>query len=260
MDNIKCDLCDKIFKRKENLEYHKTKNACKKREYKCKICNKLFATKSGMYRHMRESCKVKKEDDKHKIELYEKLVALTKEVDDIKKLVGTKTVTNNIKNNILIENVNNGTVITNNIMLVGYGKEDMTKLNRSELIKALQNGFYSTIKLTEALHFNPKYPEYHNIYISNIKDKYAMMYDGVNWTLTMKDELINRIYDDKKNYIEENFDEFIESLTVSRKNALERWLNLGDDDDKINEIKEQLKLLLYNKRKISIDTQSTIKP
>jgi hypothetical protein len=30
-----------------------------------------------------------------------------------------------------------------------------------------------------------------------------MMFDGNDWNLTMKDELINKIYDDKKNYNEE---------------------------------------------------------
>ena len=33
------------------------------------------------------------------------------------------------------------------------------------------------------------------------------MFDGENWNLMMKDELINKIYDDKKNYIEENIDD-----------------------------------------------------
>jgi hypothetical protein len=32
-----------------------------------------------------------------------------------------------------------------------------------------------------------------------MKDDYATMYDGDNWVLTMKYDLINRIYDDKKN-------------------------------------------------------------
>ena len=50
--------------------------------------------------------------------------------------------------------------------------------------------------------FNPDYPEYHNVYISSMKDKYAMMYDGHNWNLVMKKDLIDKIYDDNKNYIE----------------------------------------------------------
>lgn len=35
--------------------------------------------------------------------------------------------------------------------------------------------FNSTLKLTDTIHFNPKHPEYHNIYIPSMKDKYAMV-------------------------------------------------------------------------------------
>lgn len=87
-----------------------------------------------------------------------------------------------------------------------------------------------------------------------MKDKYAMMFDGKDWNLTTKDDLINKIYDDKKNYIEENIDEFVDSLTISRKRALERWLETDDSDDKILQIKDQIKLLLYNKREVPLKT------
>jgi hypothetical protein len=146
--------------------------------------------------------------------------------------------------------VNNNVV--NNVTLVGYGNEDISKIDKQDMLKVLRNGYNSTIKLTETLHFNPKYPEYHNIYISNIKDKYAMMYDGNIWTLTMKEELINKIYDDKKNYIEENLEDFVDSLSTSRKNALARWLETDDDDRKISEIKNNIKLLLYNMKQIPL--------
>lgn len=66
-----------------------------------------------------------------------------------------------------------------------------------------------------------------------------MMYDGENWGLTMKEELIDKIYDDKKNYIEENLEKFLDSLTVSQKNALNRWLNTDDGDKKIKSIKTE---------------------
>lgn len=49
-------------------------------------------------------------------------------------------------------------------------------------------------------------------------------------------------------------------MTVSRKKALERWLGMDDDDDnKITEIKEQIKMLLYNKRNIPIKTIDNVK-
>jgi len=137
--------------------------------------------------------------------------------------------------------------------LIGYGKEDFAKIDRQDILKSLKKGFYSTLQLTEAVHFNPKYPEYHNVYISNIRDKYAMMYDGKDWTLTRKTELIDRLYEDKKNYIENNMEDFIDSLSTSQKNALERWLNVDDTHDRIKEIKDMIKLLLYNKRDLIVD-------
>jgi hypothetical protein len=216
---------------------------------------------------MKKSCAMKKQRESEKIAILEDLIRhekcnevmvelekaniiLRKKVEMNEKCI---TNTNNIGRDM---NTNNG--IINNITLVAYGSEDMSKLDKNELLKILKQGYNSTLKLTEVVHFNPKYPEYHNIYITNMKDKYAMIYDGENWTLTMKDELINRIYDDKKNYIEDNLEEFVESLTVSQRRALERWTNTDDQDKKIREIKDRIKLLLYNYKQIPIATQNKI--
>jgi hypothetical protein len=134
----------------------------------------------------------------------------------------------------------------------------MSKIDGGEMLKVLRKGYDSSLRLTETIHFNPKYPEYHNIYITNMKDKYAMMYDGKSWGLTIKEDLINRIYDDKRHYIEENMDDFIDSLSNSQKRSLDRWANTDDEDKKIKMIKERIKLLLYNSRNVPINTQKSI--
>ena len=259
-----CESCGKIFYRKTHLEYHANNDACKKREYECKYCNKGFTTSANMYRHMKHSCKIKQQNDTEKENILDRLLYLEnankelaetskKEIYQLKKEnIGLKKKVNKlakvINNNPRTTNINRGTI--NNIILVGYGKEDISKIDRNEVIKALRNGFNSSVKLTETLHFNPKYPQYHNVYISNMKDKYAMAYDGKEWNLTIKEDIINKIYDDKKNYIEENLDDFVKSLSSSRKNALDRWLETNDEDEKITKIKNEIKLLLYNKRNL----------
>lgn len=265
MDKYICESCDKTFMRKENLDYHVNNKSCKERNYNCKICGKAFASKSSMYRHVRENCKIKKQNEEEKNIIYERLLKLEEDSKKLKerdkeilllkkemKMIKTNMKSSGNVNNGII-NVNNGTVV-NNITLVGYGNEDMSKLDKTDMLKVLRKGYHSTLELTEALHFNPKYPEYHNIYISNIKDKYAMMYDGTSWTLTMKNDLIDKIYDDKKNYIEENFDDFLASLSLSRRKALERWLETDEDDKKVSEIKDGIKLLLYNKKHMAIQS------
>ncbi|VBB17734.1 hypothetical protein YASMINEVIRUS_197 [Yasminevirus sp. GU-2018] len=288
MTSYKCEACKKVFKRQSNLEYHVTNKVCVGRiieedssddtkSHKCKFCNKKFTTATSMYRHINHTCKIKKKDDDEREQIYERLLKfeesnnermkklekenaqLKKEVTILKKNVKTSKVVNTVNNGNM--NINKGVInnTTNQIILVGYGQEDLSKLDKSQLIKILQNGYNSTVKLTEAVHFNPKYPEYHNIYISNMRDKYAMMFDGNKWTLTMKEDLINQIYEDKKNYIEENLEIFLDSLTVSRKKALDRWLETDDEDEKISRIKSEIKLLLYNKRNLILDKDVDVK-
>jgi hypothetical protein len=70
-------------------------------------------------------------------------------------------------------------------------------------------------------------------------------------------ELVDEIYDNKKEYIEENVEEFYDSMTKSQKNALNRWLTADENNDKkIENIKEKIKLLLYNKRHIPLHTKN----
>ena len=63
--------------------------------------------------------------------------------------------------------------------------------------------------LIEKVHFNPDKPENMNIYISNIKDKYMMVYQNNKWSLTNK-KVLDDLYDDKEfmidQWIEENKD------------------------------------------------------
>jgi hypothetical protein len=208
-------------------------------------------------------------DEKYRL-LIERMNILEKENQELKNQiaktnigqqqnVNCNTYTDNTINKTVNKTINNGTVIQNNITLVAYNKEDISKI-KDEMGSILQKGFYAGLKLTEALHFNPKYPEYHNVYISNMKDKYAMVYNGTDWNLVTKDTLIDEIYDNKKNYIEDNLENLIMShkLRPSQINALKRWLDTDDDTPKIKEIKEEIKLLLYNKRNIPLATKNSM--
>jgi uncharacterized Zn-finger protein len=252
MPKPKCETCNKEFTKKAQLTYHIKHKSCKIRDFSCKYCDKGFTTDNSMYRHMKHSCKIKKKEDAKRDIILERLIKLEEENKELKEEMKKMKQVNNITNNKINNGtINNGTI--NNIVLIGHGKEDLSKIDNKDILKCLKKGFYSTIHLTETVHFNPKYPEYHNVYISNIKDKYAMMYDGKEWSLTRKTELIDRLYEDKKNYIEDNMEYFLETLTRSQIRALERWLNTDDEHDKIKEVKDKIKLLLYNKREVVID-------
>jgi hypothetical protein len=118
MDKYMCQNCDKCFNQKCHLNYHIKNNACKTYNHFCKICGKGFTTLNSMYRHMKNNCAIKKENEKEKAEIFDRLLKLEEEnkrlktlEQDNKKLI--KEVAN-IKKQIKTKNVvtNNGTLIS----------------------------------------------------------------------------------------------------------------------------------------------------
>lgn len=293
MVSYNCSKCNKIFNKKSHYITHiNRKNKCDNiaDTLNCIYCKKLFATKGSMTRHIKSNCPelLKSENEKQKIyaELLQlkqlQLKQLQQEIDELQQqmTVDEKGTTNdeqmnhNINNNTMnninnnnnintvnnnntVNNINNGTI--NNITIIAYGSEDISTIQKKDIIKAIGTGYHSTINLTKTLHFNANHPEYHNVYIPSIKQAYAMIYDGTKWKLVQKQELIEDMYNDKKDYIEENLEEFAESLSMSKIKALERWLESDENDDKcIQKIKKDIELLLYNERKIPLTTTKTI--
>jgi hypothetical protein len=273
-----CKICNKVFARKSNLEYHTINNICGDKKIICSYCGQRYSNRPNLSRHYKtcaiknkenainkddnpimdaniinklldENKKLKHEFEALKLEQKRELKNITSK---IKKLKTTKSI-----NNTMTDNSTNKT-INNTFVLVGCGHEDFSKIDKNEVLKVLKTGYFSTVNLTELINFNPKYPEYHNVYIPNMKDKYAMKYNGYTWELVDKSELVDSIYNTKKDFIEENLDEFVNSLTNSQKNALERWMENDEDDKKIKSVKEKIKLLLYNKKDLVIETKKNM--
>lgn len=282
--NYKCDICYKEFIQKIDFTRHinrkkpcirpipnntetiqdntenSNKNTTSLSKKCCCYCNTVFSQKSALNRHIKSNCKVKQQRENEKEDIFKRLVTEINEIKkennelrkEMAKISNAKSIScSKIQNNM----INSNNVVGNTFVLIGCGQEDMSKIDKNDIIRSIKCGYHTPLKLTEAVHFNPKYPEYHNVYISNMKDKYAMIYDGNNWNLTTKNELVDRLYDGNKSYVEENLDDFCLSLHAIQRNALDRWLNTDDDNEKIKDIKERIKMLLYNKRNIPLQTK-----
>ncbi len=199
----------------------------------------------------KEFKKIKKESQKKEKEYQKK----DKEINQLKKQIMIAGNNNSINDNHNAK-INSDNKTINNIVLVGYGSEDMTKLDNEQLFRCIKAGgtYQSTCKLTNAIHFNPKHPEYHNIYISNMKNKYAMEYKNDQWCMVTKVELIDKIYRNKKEYIEENFDKFYESLNPKVQKSFREWLDTEEDEEdqeRVKKVKEDITLLLFNKKNMA---------
>ena len=217
----------------------------------CRLCGKQLLHKSSLSRHMRGRCPVIIERDREREAIFQDLLAKMENVENkLDKIEGPKkTINNNIGTQNNTQNNQKTQNIQNNIKIVAFGKEDMKKLKHDDVVPLLR-GYYTPVHMTEFMHFNPDGPEYHNVYISNIKDKYAMVFNGTEWELMSKERVVDDLYQEKKDHVEENLETFLDSLSGPKQRALRRWLDTPDDDIRVKRVKDEIKLLLYNKRNI----------
>jgi hypothetical protein len=92
-----------------------------------------------------------------------------------------------------------------------------------------------------------------------MNEKYAMAYMNNEWKILDRDILIDKIYNDKKNYVEQNLEEFVSVLSKIKMEALKRWIDDSNDsyyEDEYQEgikiFKEEIKQLLYNNRQMAM--------
>ncbi len=253
--------------------------------YNCNYCNKSFSRKDVANKHMKLNCDVFKQQNKEKQDIFDKLLLLETKNKQLEEEIKNKNerlenkneqleneikilkkemknvhpITNNTQNN----NNNNISIgNTTNIIMVSHGHEDLTKITPKMLSTACKKGYNSIVHLVEAVHFNPIYPEFHNVYIPSVKDKHAMVYYDDTWNLKNKDDVVNDMYDTNRDYIIENIEGISNLLNDGEKRALNRWLDSEKNKDKsdkdkkaIETTRENLKLLLHNKRHIPIGTR-----
>ena len=268
------------------IEQKKTKY--KKEEHICFYCKNEFVNNSSLVRHTKLYCKTKKQ---HEIEKKDKYNELIERIENNEKIFGEKIKNNeneinelrnqlieekiknqklnqiihtqtNTQTNTIKGNQNNVEGDQNNITfnLIAFGREDMDKIDTKYILAALKRGISSVPVITDNIHFNSQYPEFNNVYISNMNQKYAMVYDGKEWILKDKNEIIDDIYEKKYDFLDEKFEEIYEQLSKSQQESFKRFLKIHEkaETDKeslkfIKKIKQELKMLLYNKKNIPME-------
>ena len=213
--------------------------------YSCKYCGQKYKHKQSVTKHIKYSCTKNKTED-----LTELLRLLNLQLEQQKNDFQTQLQTQSkqiekLMGKLEINGSFNNTVnITNNINLLNYKDTDTSHLTDEDYKKCLRKASRCVLKLIEKVHFNPEKPENMNVYISNMKDKYMMMYQDNKWTLTNKDEL-NTVYNHKEDLIEEWFN-------INKDPEMEKFFNryveLKDDKITMETVQEEYKLLMFNNR------------
>ena len=202
--------------------------------FECKYCEQKFKFKQSMYKHIKYSCTKNKEEDLNELVrlMNNKFESQAKQIE---KLMGKLEIHGSFNNNTI-----------NNITLLNYTDTDVSHLTEQDYKKCIKKVCFCVMGLIEKIHFNPDKPENMNIYISNIKDKYLMVYQNGKWNLKNKKEL-DQLYDEKEymieQWIEENKDPEMEQF-------FKRYLHLKKDDKTMQMINDELKLMMFNNKNL----------
>ena len=229
-----------------------------KNRHKCHNCNRTFTRSDSLSVHLDGRCPILKSNIIMKEELMSNLI---KEMDEMKQEIAKlkdenvkyKTInTNNIQNAEHIQNNNN------NINIIAYGKEDLSYILDKDFKQILNKGFKSVPTLVEYIHFNKDKPENHNIYISNMRDNYILIYDGQSWKLKERDDFLQDMIYNKSDILSDKFEELLAQLDDSTKKKFGNFLNEKDEDHVILQIKKDLKMILYNNKNLAEKSRELI--
>ena len=217
----------------------------------CESCSAVFTRKDNLKRHYKR-CKVKKKEYKNMKELVDLLNDQIKGNNQITKKKDKQIVKQQKQIELLMKKngmtqINN---IQNNIKLLSYHDTDISHLTNADYKACLNRANFCVPHIIKKIHFNPKKPENHNIYISNIKNSYVMVYKDKKWDISDKNEFIEDIIEEKTNLLEDKLSEWEEKgknypLLIKKFN---RYLEKREIPIVKTKIKLDIKFILFNNR------------
>ena len=203
---------------------------------KCCFCNKIFTRRNNLNVHIKKSCKQKKinavEQDKEKQFMMNEINNMK---NQLTQLLNEKAKIHPKKlqkiNNTLINNSNNTTI--NNNTIIKFGKIPFSVLNTREILSILTKPFMSIETSIKKLHFSDTLPQFHNIYITNLRDNNIYVFDGIKFACLQKNEVILDLITNCVEEIETSFADLKEKMSPFWASRLKAFIELiNNEDDK----------------------------
>lgn len=249
------------------IQSYPNNNSPSTKQHECKYCGKVYKYRSGLSKHIKYTCKKNKDEDFQELArlLNEKEKQLALKEQKMEKQLALKESKmetemkrmqkqiDKLTNKLQIQNINQGIVQNGNnvinIQLLNHQDTDYSHLTPKDYINCIQDCNKCVKTLIEKVHFNANKPENMNIYLSNIKGKYLMIYKDNTWQIQDKKTQVDDLYDNNEFVLEAWYDEYKQKYPSIIK-SFQRYLQNRDENEVLNNIKEEILVMLYNKRKM----------
>lgn len=155
---------------------------------------------------------------------------ITEQDKNVKENANLKYTLNYLINYFEIEDELHNNCTTN---IVQFGTENLnTILSQSEILQILNKGVGSLEESIKLIHFNDMRPEFKNIYITNLKDQYAYIYNGFKFIAIQKSYMLKKLFLnhlDNIHYCLNKYKDQLDELTVEVLNKFIESVNKEDD-------------------------------
>ena len=222
---------------KSKYDTGKSKSDTKNSNKKCCIyCGNMYLISSSLTRHLK-SCKVKNSEIKllksELIELKSKLNEYEEENEELKYIISQKNqiIKDNKSlnkymscNNTINMNCNNN--ITNNIIINNYNTPNKDYIGYDIKKECIYTDYVYLMPIMKDLFFNKEHPENHSISYSNMRSGNMSVYNGNEWILQNRVDIINDIINSCDDILSEFINEIRDSENITYKQS--KMINLYD--------------------------------
>ena len=260
-----CPRCNKVLSSKQRLVSHlqNTQKVCSQnsedvergrkyiekmtlttsKSFKCQYCQRLYSHKSNLCRHEKKCSKRSPVDTAG---LEQEIVRLKQIIEQSK----TSAISVSNSNDTLVIQGNHNTI---NQVIGPFGNEKVSEIITLDWLKTQRPaGINPTIlEAIKAVHFNPNYPEYMNVYISNLKDKICKVFTALGfWINADKDETIDDAYDNVTEAVQSLLDSLDDNEDHGLKGFGKRWEQFMQRDRAVEMVKKDIESMMVNLREL----------
>ena len=159
-----------------------------------------------------------------------------KTLQKINKNLINNTTNNNTTNNNNNNNTTNNNTINNTIINKTYvnfhDPINYNILTEQEILNIFSRPWKSLEESIKTIHFNKKFPEYNNIFITNKKDDNAYIFDGNKFCSVSKNEALNELINSHMEEIESTVPEYENKINEYKYKHLNKFIESINDNDK----------------------------
>jgi hypothetical protein len=208
----------------------------------CNFCFEKYSTKQSLNRHInickKQSIETSKTNinviNEFKDKLREEIEELKEEIKELKE----------IKNVIIYNTTHTTNNIQNNITVVPYIHTNVEHITDDDIRKVINKKFLCVKELVSKKHFNIEKPEYMNISITNMNGKHMKIYKEDGWSLTDKANMINTLFVENEQTIEDRLNEINDPKLIEIFNKYKQYIS---NEVEYESLKKDLSLFIYNK-------------